>query len=70
MRFSIGQHSIYPYKVFFGCVYEVKNTQRSVYEFSVSIIDPIAVNIILFYVKHPIVGSKKKNLIILISRVH
>lgn len=66
LRFSISQHSrdyslLEGIKVFFDCGYVVKYTQRSVYEYTVTRIDHIADNLIPFFDKHPIIGSKYSN---------
>lgn len=68
MRFSIGQHMrdislLEGLVVFFGCGYVVKYAQRSVCEFVVTRTEHIANNIIPFFDKHPILGSKYSNYI-------
>lgn len=49
--------------VLFGCGYVVKYAQRSVCEFVVTRTEHIANNIIPFFDKHPILGSKCFNYI-------
>jgi hypothetical protein len=47
--------------VFFSCGYVVNYTQRSICEFIVTRTQDVANNIIPFFDKHPIVGSKYSN---------
>jgi hypothetical protein len=66
LRFSIGQHSrdislLESFVIFFGCGYVVNYTQRSICEFIVTRIDNVANNIIPFFDKHPVMGSKYSN---------
>jgi hypothetical protein len=66
LRFSIGQHKrditlLKDLVIFFGCGYIVNYVQRSVCEFIVTIIDQVADNIIPFFDKHFVKGSKYSN---------
>ena len=66
MRFSISQHTrdvslLEGLMIFFDCGYVVKYTQRSVCEFIITKTEHLANNIIPFFNKHPIVGSKHFN---------
>lgn len=66
LRFSISQHSrdislLEGFMVFFGCGYVIKYAQRSVCEFIVTKTDHVADNIIPFFDKYPILGSKYSN---------
>jgi len=75
LRFSIGQHSrdislLKGFIIFFDCGYVVNYAQRSVCEFIVTKTDHIANNIIPFFDKHPIVGSKYSNFLYFKSALH
>ena len=66
LRFSISQHSrdfllLKNLISFFGCDYVVKYQKRSVCEFIVTKIDHIVEQIIPYFEKYPIVGSKHFN---------
>ena len=66
LRFSISQHSrdfllLKNLISFFGCGYVVKYQKRSVCEFIVTKIDHIVEQIIPYFEKYPIVGSKHFN---------
>ena len=68
LRFSIGQHSkdillLEGLVIFFGCGYVTKYAKRSICEYIITKIDHIADNIIPFFDKHPIIGSKFNNYI-------
>lgn len=47
--------------ILFGCGYVVNYAQCSIWEFIVTRIDHVANNIILFFDKHPVMGSKYSN---------
>jgi hypothetical protein len=66
LRFSIAQDSrdislLESFVDFFGCGYVAKYKNRLVCEFVVTKIDDIVNNIIPFFEKHKIIGSKHSN---------
>lgn len=66
LRFSIAQHSrdislLESFVYFFGCGYVTKYKNRLVCELVVTKIDDIVNNIIPFFEKHKIIGSKYSN---------
>lgn len=68
LHFSISQHSrdislLEGLVVLFGCGYDIKYAQRSVCEFIVTRTDHLVNNIIPFFDKHSIIGSKYSNYI-------